>query len=218
MRITFVLLIVSTSSFAAEPAIKLPAEITVAPGRIARITAETTGKAVRWLCINDDADLVPVPDGKLALFCAPKAGRYAVYAWTAADDLPSEAAKCTVIVVDPTPPAPPDPFQDDLRKLFHSDTTTDKSLHVAQLAALYREAVAFANKAEITTAGDLAARLRTAASTLLPAEALTGLRKRIAEEIAKALPADGDKPLDAATRAAAGKLFTRIAVALEGLQ
>lgn len=203
---------------APAPAVKLPNEIKGLPGRIVRLTAETAEKNVRWYLVSEDADLVPFPDGKVALFTAPKAGRYAVLAWTAAGDMPSDAAKCVVVVGDPPGPGPVEPFARDLRKLFADDSTSDKARHVAQLAALYREAIAYAEKADVATAGDLAARIRAAASTLVPADALVGIRKRIAEEIAKELPADGEKPLDAATRARAAKLFERIATHLEDLK
>jgi hypothetical protein len=202
----------------AIPSIKLPAEANGQPGRIVRLTAETAAKHVRWYLVSEDADLVPFPEGKVALFSAPKAGRYTVLAWTAAGDVPSDAAKCVVVVGDPVVPGPADPFARDLRKQFVEDGSTEKSRHVAQLAALYREAIAYAEKAEVATAGDLAARIRAAAATLLPAEAIVGLRKRIAEEIAKELPLDGDKPLDAATRTKAAKLFERIAARLEELK
>ncbi len=201
-----------------EPTIKLPAEAKGQPGRIVRLTAETASKHVRWHLVSDDADLVPFPEGKVALFTAPKAGRYTVLAWTAAGDVPSDAAKCVVVVGEPVVPAPADPFARDLKKQFVDDGSADKARHLAQLAALYREAIVYADKADVTTAGDLANRIRTAASTLIPADALVGVRKRIAEEIAKELPLDGDKPLDAATRAKAAKLFERIAVRLEELK
>lgn len=200
------------------PSVKLPSEVKGLPGRIVRLTAETSEKIVRWHLVSDDADLVPFPDGKVALFTAPKPGRYQVLAWTAAGDVPSEAAKCVVVVGDPPGPAPVEPFARELRKLFADDATTDKSRHVAQLAALYREAIAYAEKAEVATAGDLAARIRAASATLVPAEALVGIRKRVAEEIAKELPLDGEKPLDAATRTKAAKLFERIATHLEDLK
>ncbi len=202
----------------AAPTIALPNEAKGQPGRIVRLTAETAGKHVRWRLVSDDADLVPFPDGKVALFTAPKAGRYTVLAWTAVGDVPSDAAQCVVVVGEPVVPAPADPFTRDLKKLFQDDASTDKAKHVAQLAALYREAIAYAEKADVTTAGDLAARIRAAASTLIPAESLVGLRKRIAEEIAKELPLDGDKPLDAPTRAKAAKLFERLAARLEDLK
>jgi hypothetical protein len=201
-----------------SPAIKLPDEVKAAPGRIVRLTAETTGRHVRWHLAADDADLVPFPDGAAAVFSSPKPGRYTVLAWTAAGDVPSDAAKCVVVVGDPPGPAPADPLARDLGKLFAEDATADKPAHAAQLAALYREAVAFAEKADVATTGDLAARIRAAAATLVPADALVGLRKRIAEEVAKELSTDGEKPLDAATRTKAAKLFDRVATTLEGLK
>jgi hypothetical protein len=200
------------------PAISLPAEAKGQPGRIIRLTAETAGKHVRWHLVSDDADLVPFPEGKVALFTAPKAGRYVVLAWTAAGDVPSDAAKCVVVVGEVPPPAPADPFARELKALFAADTSANKSKHVAQLAALYREAIAYAEKAEVATVGDLANRIRAAASTLVPADALVAVRKRIAEEIAKELPLDGDKSLDAATRTKAARLFEGIAVRLEELR
>ncbi len=203
---------------APSPAVKLPNEIKGLPGRIVRLTAETAEKNVRWYLVSEDADLVPFPDGKVALFTAPKAGRFTVLAWTAAGDVPSDAAKCVVVVGDPPGPVLVEPFARDLRKLFADDFTLDKSKHVAQLAALYREAIAYAEKAEVATAGDLAARIRAAASSLIPSEALVGIRKRIAEEIAKELPIESDKPLDAATRSKAAKLFERLATHLEDLK
>lgn len=200
------------------PAVMLPAEVNAAPGRIVQLKAETTGRSVRWALASDDADLIPFPGGKVALFSAAKPGRYLVFAWTAAGDEPSEAARCVVVVGSPPGPGPPtDPFAAELQRLFASDPTPDKAAHRAQLAALYREAVAFAKRPDVRTAGELAARIRSAAAALLPADALTNIRKRIAEEIAKTLPVDGDRPLDPATRSAAGHLFDRIATALESI-
>ena len=200
------------------PSIKLPAEATALPGRILQLKAETTGQHVRWFLASEDADLVPFPDGKVALFSSPKAGRYTVLAWTAAGDVPSDAAKCVIVVGEPLAPPPVDPLVRDLQKLYADDSTADKAKALAQLAALYREAVAFAEKADVATAGDLAARIRTAGSTLLAADALVGIRKRIADEIAKELSTDADKPLDAPLRTKAGKLFARLAAVLEGLK
>ncbi|QEL14888.1 hypothetical protein [Limnoglobus roseus] len=201
------------------PSIKLPSEVTGQPGRILQLKAEATGPHVRWFLASDDADLVPFPDGKVALFSSPKAGKYTVLAWTAAGDVPSDAAKCVVTIAGPpAPPPAPSPFLRDLQKLYADDATTDKAGPLAQLAALYHEAVTFVVKADVATTSDLAARIRAAGSTLLAADALVGVRKRIAEEVAKELSTDGDKPLDAATRAKAAKLFEQIATHLEELK
>jgi hypothetical protein len=208
-------------AFAADPtpAVTLPAEVSAQPGRIVRLRAETAGKLVRWTLASDDADLVPFPDGKVALFSSPKPGRYLVLAWTAAGDVPSEAARCVVVVGGPAPPpGPADPLAADLQRLFNADPARDKAAHLAQLAAVYREAVTFADHPDVRSAAELATRIRTAAGSLLPADALVPLRKRVAEEIARRLPADGDRDLDPATRKTAAELFDRIATALEAVR
>lgn len=200
------------------PAVVLPAEVSALPGRIVRLTATTEGKLVRWQLATDDADLVPFPDGKTALFCSPKPGRYVVFAWTATGDVPSEAAKCVIVVGEPQPIPPPKPIDNlaaEFSKLLAADTTAEKLAHLKQLAALYREAASFADNPDVKTAGDLAGRIRTAANSLIPADALVAIRKRIAEEIAKELSADGEAALDAATRRKAAALFIRIATSLE---
>ena len=65
------------------PTITLPPEVTAQPGRLVRLTATTDGKLVRWQLASNEADLVPFPDGKTALFCSPKPGRFTVFAWSA---------------------------------------------------------------------------------------------------------------------------------------
>lgn len=207
------------AALAGPPTITLPPEVAAPPGRIVKLSAVTDGKLVRWQLAGDEADLIPFPDGKTALFCSPKAGRFTVFAWTAAGDEPSEAARCVITVGEPQPIPPPKPVDSlaaEFRKLLAADSTVEKVAHLVQLAALYREAVKYADSTEVKTAGDLANRIRAAVASLLPAEALTGIRRRIAEEIAKELPVDNDAALDAATRRKAAALFLRIATSLEG--
>jgi len=201
---------------AGPSAISLPPEVAAPPGRIVKLTAITEGKLVRWQLAADDADLVPFPDGKTALFCSPKPGRFVVFAWTASGDEPSEAAKCVIVVGGEPGPKPVDALADEFRKLLATDATADKFAHLVQLAALYREAVKYADHPEVKTAGELATRIRAAAGSLLPAEALTAIRKRIADEIARELPIESEAALDAATRRKAAQLFARIAASLEG--
>ena len=85
------LLLTAPAQPPAAPVVALPAEVLAAPGRIVQLKAETAGKRVRWALASDDADLIPFPDGKVALFSTPKPGRYLVLAWTAAGDEPGEA-------------------------------------------------------------------------------------------------------------------------------
>ncbi|MGL6096571.1 MAG: hypothetical protein ACRC7O_12340 [Fimbriiglobus sp.] len=216
MNLTLLLLAAAPLADPGPPAISLPSEVAARPGRIATITADTPGKTVRWVLASDDADLVSVPpDGKSALFCSPKPGRFVLFAWTAGGDVPSDAARCVVVVGEPPAPTPADALTADLRAAFAADPGPDKASHLVQLAAVYREAGRFAETADVGAAGELAARIRTAAGSLLPPDALTAVRKRVAAEIAKHLPDDADKPLDSPTRKLAASLFTRIAAALE---
>jgi len=197
------------------PAIKLPAEVKASPGRLVQLKAETAGAVVKWSLTSDDADLVPFPDGKLAVFAAAKPGRYLILAWTAANNEPSDAARCVVVVGDVKPV---DAFTAELRKLYDADTSAEKAARVQQLAALYREAIATADKPEVRTAGQLADRLKAAAALALPSDALVPLRKRIAEELVHNLPTDSEKVLDAKDRKDAAQLFDRLATSLEGLK
>jgi hypothetical protein len=52
--------------------------VDAAPGRLVKLAAESNGKTVRWALASDDADLIPFPDGKTALFCSAKPGRFLV--------------------------------------------------------------------------------------------------------------------------------------------
>jgi hypothetical protein len=201
-----------------SPQVELPSEVAARPGRLVRLEARTAGRVVRWALASDDADLVPFPDGKVALFTSPTPGRYLVLAWTAAGDVPSEAARCVVVVGEPPPPGPADQLTEDLRRLFEADRTPEKAAHLAQLAAVYREAVRYADHPDVRTTAELAGRIRAAANSLLPADALVPLRKRVAEEVARHLPADGDRDLDLALRKTAAGLFDRIATSLEAIR
>ena len=210
----FPLLLLSFQSFAELPGVLLPAEVNAAPGRLVQLKAETNGTLVKWALTSDDADLVPFPDGKLAVFAAAKPGRYLVLAWTASGNEPSDAARCVVVVGDAKPV---DAFATEMQKLFDADVSPDKPQRVRQLAEVYRSAKGFAEKPEVRTVGQLAERLKATASAL-PPDVLMPLRTRIAEEIARTLPADAAKVLDAKERRTAVQLFGRIATTLEGLK
>jgi len=210
----FPLLLLSFQSFAELPGVLLPAEVNAAPGRLVQLKAETNGTLVKWALASNDADLVPFPDGKLAVFAAAKPGRYLVLAWTASGNEPSDAARCVVVVGDAKPV---DAFASEMQKLFDADVSPDKPQRVRQLAEVYRSAKGFAEKPEVRTVGQLAERLKATASAL-PPDVLMPLRTRIAEEIARTLPADAAKVLDAKERRTAVQLFGRIATTLEGLK
>ncbi len=193
------------------PPIRLPAELSGKPGRLVRLEADTPGVVVRWLVVGD-ADLVPLPGTKSCVICGPAAGKLLVFAWTAAGDVPSEAARCVVTLGEPTPPAPVDSLAADLKAAFAADPSPQKATFARQLAAGYRAAASAAGS--VRTLAELYAVLKQQLAGL-PADALVSVRKRLADELNRTLTADADGPLDPTTRAAAGKLFARLATILE---
>ncbi len=194
------------------PVVKLPAEVSAPVGRVVLLKADTPGKVVRWVTAADGVDLVPFPDGKSAVFCSPTAGRFTVFAWTAAGDVPGDAARCVVVVGGPAP-VPAGTFAAELKALVIAEPA-GKGL-VPALAAAYRDAAKLPDRVDVVTAGDLAGRVRGVVLAAVGPDALPGVRARIAAEVTKRLPADPDTPLDAATRKAAAELFADIATHLE---
>ncbi len=200
------------------PKVEVAAEASAPAGRMVVLKAETTCPVVRWATAADGVDLVPFPDGKTALFCSPTPGRFVVFAWTAAGDVPSDAARCVVVVGGPKPdPKPGLTLAADLQALVAADPTADR-VQVAVLAGVYRDAVKLAALPDVATAGDLAGRVRAAAQTAVGPTALVTVRTRIAAELARKLPADPSILLDAVARKAAAEVFTEIATALEAVR
>jgi hypothetical protein len=214
------LLLLAVIGGRADPAVRLPAEVKARPGRLVKLAAESDGKLVRWASASEDADLIPFPDGRQAIFSAAQPGRYRVLAWTAVGDVPSEAAVCTVVVDGPTPPPPPspnDPLAEALRAAYAADPSPQKSAHRVSLAALYRQAATTCRDPDVKTAGNLFGVLKSATAKLVPDDALTALRQRVAEELRKVLPLAPDAALEPAARGSAAQLFAKLAAILEGL-
>jgi hypothetical protein len=203
---------------AEPPAVVLPAEVNAAPGRAVVLKATSPGKQIRWLLPSSDADLVPFPDGKTAVFAAPKPGRYSVYAWTAAGDVPGEAARCVVVVGEPVPVPPENRFERDLLAAYAAEPAADKALHAKALAAAYREIEQLLRGGAGTTPGDVAAKLRACVEARLGADALRAVRSRLGEEIGKRFPADAEAALTPAQRADLAAAFARVAALLERLK
>lgn len=124
-------------------------------------------------------------------------------------------------VVPPKPPepAPADPLRDRVRDAIRASAGTDaaKRAQCLDLAALYRAAAKLApDAAQFPDADALLARLRQAAAQMLgDPDALREVRKVVAGELAAVLPTVADAPLTDAHRAAAVKVFERLAAILE---
>ena len=195
----------------APPGVTLPAEVATPPGRIVVLKAETGGEVVRWASLAEGVDLVPFPDGKTALFCSPNPGRFTVLAWTAAGNVPSEAARVVVVVGAPAPAA--SEFAKELAALVGAERDAEA---LKRLAGAYRAAAELSDNAEVATAGQLAERVRELVRAAVPAEALVAIRKRVALESAARLSGGADAPLTPALRRAAAGLFNEVALILGG--
>lgn len=130
-----------------------------------------------------------------------------------------ETARATVVIGTPAPvvpPTPADPLTANLQAVYSADTAApaDKAKHKAALAAVYRQGVTALADPKVVTSADLLAVLKTASSSVVPANALGGVRGVIGAELAGTFGTT-TTPLD---RAAATAALTRIASALEGLK
>lgn len=89
--------------------VKVPAELTVSPGKMLPIVVETNGQRVRWVKPLQDCDFVEFPDGKNAVFVAPKEGVYRLYCFAEFGEYYSGLSVCKVTVGNGPQPSPPTP-------------------------------------------------------------------------------------------------------------
>lgn len=211
-----------------QPALKLPATLTVPSGKLGKLVAETSAKTVKWVALTPGLSTETVEGGHVLYFTGP-AGVYELLAYVAVAGEPSDPVRVTVTIGDPpapvpppAPPAPPAPIPvDPLRvKLSASytlaaGTAAQKAEWAKDLAALYRAAAKLSNDTTVATAGALKAKLSAAAGALIGATALTEVRQAVGGELAAILPADADLTPD--QRTAASALFARLATLLESL-
>lgn len=216
--VLLLLLLTATPAWAAPPEVSpVPAppaaawtELRVPAGEVVVLSA---APASEW-----DADPVPhtFEAGKYAVFLLQKGESRKVVVTG-----PDKGRTRLVLVAGdgpgPVPPKPPpaDPLADRLRAAFAADADAKKAEHAKDLAELYRQAATLAGKAELTTSGELLARVRAASSALVGADALKAVRKEVAAELAALLPADA--ALTDEQRKAVADLFGRLAKILDTL-
>jgi hypothetical protein len=103
----------SAAARAAEaPKVELPAEVAGDVGAFIPVRSITSGEQVRWYAVTAGLNLFPadmLKDSRSTVVTAAKPGRYDLIAWTAVDGVPSEAAKCVVVVGNAPVPPPPGP-------------------------------------------------------------------------------------------------------------
>lgn len=197
------------------PALKLPAEVRAAPAAIAELRVETSGKAVEWICLTPGLSIKPTDGGKVLFFSGPT-GRYELIAYTAVGDVPSKPARVVVIIGTPEPPKP-DLIAERVKKAFADDPSESalKSKHAKALAALYRELAKEAADAGIASPAEFRRVAKEASAKMIGPDALVGVRGLVAAELALLLPTD--EAFTDQQRAAAARLFEKLAATLEGL-
>lgn len=217
--ITACLLLIFTGSLFGDEKPIIPKEIKLVPGRLLILEATTDAKTFRWkLPPGVDADPACITTRRLV--CTAPAGRY-ILTFLACSETGIIDADC-VLIVEPLeplpPPKPPDPLVGDLRTIYAADGGTDKAENLIKLAAVYSQAASIARLDTVQTASQLADAVRAVSKSLLPADALAGVRKRCGEEISAALAdVDPDATLTPETRREAAELYARIAAALESI-
>jgi hypothetical protein len=115
------------------------------------------------------------------------------------------------------PPAPADPLKARLKAAFDADMAAPdaRRSQALDLAALYRQVAKLAQDKTVLTSGDLLARKKAAAATLVGADALKTVRAAVGAELGAIMPTDA--PLTDGQRAATAAVLTKIATALEDI-
>lgn len=207
-------------------------EIKLKPGRLGKIEVTfqpVEGKAIKWINLADDLDLIPSESGKWAVITSltPKTYRVAAYSATT-DGQPTDPTYCTIIVEGetppgpapgPTPPAPiDDPLLSVLSPIFGADQSPTKREDVLKLASVYDLAsTTTVVDPAVTTRSQLVSVIVTAGRSVCPLPKLQTMREKIATELDAKLGTDPASPLTADLRSAYAVQFARMAKLLKTL-
>jgi hypothetical protein len=130
-KLGIILFLIAGAAQAQAPVISVPAEVSVKPGRLARVVATTTAGSVQCLNVYEDADLIREYDdtpGTFAFrFLSDTPGRYKLGFYAAGPKGELSQPTFSVVVVqgqkpdpkpDPGPDPKPDPTPPGPTKLF----------------------------------------------------------------------------------------------------
>ena len=145
--------------------ITLPKEVTGELGGWVKIPADTDGEIVKWMTLDARLNLFPpelLNTTKIAVVTTIHAGRYDVIAWTAKDNIPSDAARTTVIIGNapgPNPP-PPDTLSDFSKTLRDGAIKVGTKEEARKLAEDYSRIITRINAGEYNSLAFLEARTK----------------------------------------------------------
>ncbi len=189
------------------PTVKMPAEIKITPGRLASLVIESNGKVTKFGCLSPEVDVFreydPEANKIRVRVIAYTPGKYAIFAYTAIGDLPSEPAVCWLTVGDPPPPVPPvpptppvppvptDPLTVSLQAAYKADFAAGKAKpeYLAAVEAVFRQA----SPEGLVSVGqfkDLLVRA-IASQALMPKGSMPAVSAEVTKFIKENLPADG---------------------------
>jgi len=192
----------------------IPSEVRAQPGRLTVIQCASAAKVCWHVCQTTFMpDVLPLDDGKTLVFVAAAAGKYELWAWSAANGTPTEAARCVVYVEGP---APIDPLIEALRTAWAKESSANKSRYRDALANVYRVGADDLVR-QATTVGELYAAIRRSAQAVLPDDALSHVRTAIGEALRQRLPTT-DGPMTEDIRKRCAVAFRAVAEALRKLE
>lgn len=212
--------------------IEIPGTMQTEPGIMIQIDAKTNGRIVKWVKATEGCGLIPFPDGKTAIFSAPYEGEYTIIAYTALNDEPSEPKVCKVIVKkkgppEPKPPAPPQPPRNELEKkliaAYQEEKAKEKKAWTTAIGAFFeamQEHLASKNEDgtyAVKTLDDLRSDYRKAIPTVIPKDALNGVKVICAEEIYKVTGDDEQKVINTELRQSLRDLFQELGTIMKKL-
>jgi len=206
--------------------LSLPTEVKGQVGGFVAITAQTEGKAVRFVALDAGLNVFPselLADKKATVVSAALPGKYRLLAYTSLNDLPSVPVIVLVTIGQTPEPGPgpkpkPDELATSLRSILGGLQEQGQADQVAKLIQFYRDAEAVTADITIKTTDGLHQALGQKRKLAgIRDNALLSVRERLAEEWAAAM-GTADVPLTAELRAKAAALCARIATALEAAQ
>lgn len=217
--------VLAAAGQAAPPDLKLKGPDKPAAGQLVTVTADTTGKVVKWKVVG--AAAVEDSGGRKVYFAA--AGKVTVLAVAASEtgEL-SEFAEWSADLgppgpgpVDPVVPPLPDPSEAapaelvaKLQAAYTADAGAEKATSLKAFAEAMDAAVAYSQAGRFATAGDLEKAVRQITKLIVGDGNLTALGGPVGEWLAKSLPADPLAPLPADVRARLGTGYRQVAAAL----
>lgn len=208
------------------PPLSLPDTLTVQEKSLVTIPVVGEAKQIKWLCLANDAKLIPWPDGTQALFQGQKAGTYhvAVVGLDKHSKL-TEPSVCCITVQGAEPPGPGpnptpnDPLVNKLQAAYAAEMAPDKAKQLAALGELYAQGSSAAtSRNDLTTWGAFFNALSDVAHSVGVNGQIMGVQGVVQSELQRALPTKTDQAFDATSRNLASTTLTRIASAIKAVK